>query len=167
MKKRLLPLLLALMFALPPLAATAMEIGEVAPDFELKTLEGKDVRLSDYRGRTILLKLATTWCPTCKQQSQEIKEVEDFLAKNNVAVIEVFLQDSEKMVRKYLEGEEFAMPFVALLDDGSALKAYNVYLIPRVLLIDREFRIRRDGSLISSRDLIKAIEALPAPEAEA
>lgn len=165
--KKPVSILLALLFALLPLGTAAMEVGEVAPDFELKALDGKEVRLSDYRGQAILLKLATTWCPTCKQQTQEIKDVEDFLAENDVAVVEVFLQDSEKMVRQFLAGEEFAMPFVALLDDGSALKSYNVYLIPRVLVIDREFKIRRDGSLISSRDLIKAIEALPAAEPEA
>lgn len=161
MKKILVPSLLSLLLTLLLLApAAAIEIGTVAPDFELETLDGKAVRLSDYRGQIILLKLATTWCPTCKQQSQEIKDVDDFLADNEVTVVEVFIQDSRKMVEKYLEGEEFAMPFVALLDDGSALKAYNVYLIPRVLLIDREFNIRRDGSLIPSRELIKQVEKI-------
>lgn len=141
-------------------AAAAIETGAPAPDFELKTLEGQKVRLSDYKGRIILLKLATTWCPTCRQQSEEIKEAGKLLAEKNVVVVEVFLQDSEKMVREYLEGETHQMPFVALMDDGSALKAYNVYLIPRVLLIDGNFTVRRDGSLLSSKDLIKQLEKI-------
>jgi len=159
MKKLLAPFLsisiLMVLLLFSPVAA--METGAPAPDFELKTLEGKKVHLSDYKGHIILLKLATTWCPTCRQQTEEIEEAGKFLADKNVVVVEVFLQDSEKMVREYLENKSHQMTYVALLDDGSALKAYNVYLIPRVLLIDENFNIQRDGSLLSAKDLIKQI----------
>jgi peroxiredoxin len=141
-------------------SAAAIELGATAPDFKLPTLDGKQVSLSDYKGQVIVLKLATTWCPTCKQQSQEILSANNFLRNNNVAVVEVFLQDSEKMVREYLKGEKYDMPFAALLDDGRALKAYNVYLIPRVLIIDQDFKVRRDSSLLSDRELIVEIEKL-------
>lgn len=143
-------------------SASATETGAPAPDFELKTLEGKKVRLSDYKGKLILLKLATTWCPTCRQQTEEIKEAGNFLAQKGAVVVEVFLQDSEKMVREYIKDEDLPIPYVALLDDGSAHKAYNVYLIPRVLLIDDSFTVRHDGSLITARDLIKQIEKIGA-----
>jgi peroxiredoxin len=159
MNKMLIPSLLLslLLFALP---ALAVEPGTPAPDFTLKTLDGTSVSLSDYRGQPIILKLATTWCPTCKQQSEAIRAVGDFLAQHDVAVVEVFLQDSEQMVRDYLEGVEFPMPHVALLDDGSALRAYNVYLIPRTVLIDPSFTVRRDGSLLESKELVKEVEKI-------
>jgi peroxiredoxin len=158
MKKMLAPLLILLLVSLFAVDATALETGAVAPDFELPTLEGKRVRLSDYKGQIIVLKLATTWCPTCKQQSQEIRDIDGALRDRNVAYVEVFLQDSEKMVREYLQGEKLTMPHVALMDDGTALKAYNVYLIPRLLVIDQDFKVRRDGSLVPSRELIMEIE---------
>jgi peroxiredoxin len=159
MKKNLaLPLLIFLSLFLLAGGAAAVEIGATAPDFKLPTLDGKQVSLSDYKGQVIVLKLATTWCPTCKQQTQEIQSAGNFLRDHNVRVVEVFLQDSEKMVNEYLKGEKFEMPFVALLDDGRALKAYNVYLIPRVLIIDQDFKVRRDGSLLSDRELIVEIE---------
>lgn len=138
--------------------AAAIEVGATAPDFKLPSLDGKEVSLSDYKGQIIILKLATTWCPTCKQQTEAILSANNFLRNNNVAVVEVFLQDSEKMVREYLKGDKYDMPFAALLDDGRALKAYNVYLIPRVLIIDQDFKVRRDGSLLSDRELIVEIE---------
>ena len=164
MKRLLAPVLavalsfLLVLFFFSPVAA--IEAGASAPDFELKTLEGNKVRLSDYKGQVILLKLATTWCPTCRQQTEEIKEAGKFLAGKKVVVVDVFLQDSEKMIREYLEGEDLQVPFVALLDDGSAHKAYNVYLIPRVLLIDENFNVQRDGSLLSARDLIKQVQKI-------
>jgi len=140
----------------------AVETGATAPDFKLKTVEGKKVRLSDYRGQVIVLKLATTWCPTCKEQTAEIKKAGEFLKENKVAVVEVFLQDSESMVRDFLAEENYPMPFVALLDDGSALEAYNVYLIPRLVLIDRDFIVRRDGSLMEAEDLLREVGKLVA-----
>jgi peroxiredoxin len=140
--------------------ALAIEVGSTPPDFKLPTIEGKDVKLSDYQGRIILLKLATTWCPTCKQQSQEIAEAGKILAENEVVVIEVFLQDSEEMIREALAGQTFAMDHVALLDDGDARRAYAVYMIPRLLIIDRDFKVRRDGSLMTARDLIREVQAI-------
>lgn len=159
MKKYLaLSLLAILSLLLLAGGAVAVEVGAIAPDFKLPTLDGKQVSLSDYKGQILVLKLATTWCPTCKQQTQEIQSAGSFLREHNVRVVEVFLQDSEKMVHEYLKGEKHEMPFVALLDDGQALKAYNVYLIPRVLIIDQDFKVRRDGSLLSDRELIVEIE---------
>jgi peroxiredoxin len=140
--------------------ALAIEVGSTPPDFKLPTIEGKDVKLSDYQGRIILLKLATTWCPTCKQQSQEIAEAGKILAENEVVVIEVFLQDSEEMIREALAGQTFAMDHVALLDDGDARRAYAVYMIPRLLIIDRDFKVRRDGSLMTARELVREVQAI-------
>jgi len=159
MNKLLIPSLLLSLFLLA-LPALAVEPGTTAPDFTLKTLDGTSVSLSDYRGQPIILKLATTWCPTCKQQSAAIRDVGDFLAEHDVAVVEVFLQDSEQMVRDYLKGVEFPMPHVALLDDGSALRAYNVYLIPRTVLIDPSFTVRRDGSLLESKELVEEVRKI-------
>ncbi len=150
-------LLVLLLFAFAPLSR-AVENGVLAPDFKLPTLEGKQVSLSDFKGQVIVLKLATTWCPTCQQQSQEIGQLKDYLLAHDVAVVEVFVQDSEQMVRDYVKGMEFAHPI--LLDDGRAARAYNLYLIPRLLLIDRDFKVQRDGSLIGAAALKESIGKL-------
>lgn len=43
-------------------------IGNIAPDFELTTLEGKTVRLSDYRGQRVFVNFWATWCPPCRAE---------------------------------------------------------------------------------------------------
>lgn len=156
-------LLLAFVGAAAP--ALAIERGEPAPDFTLKTLDGRDVSLSDYRGRIIVLKLATTWCPTCKQQTNDIFRLEPLLIEHNAVVLEVFVQDSERMVRRYLKKKNPAMTFEALMDDASAHRAYNVYLIPRMVIIDRDLRVFHDSGQLSEkelRQLIEEVAALPA-----
>jgi peroxiredoxin len=144
--KLLLCVLLLLLFCLAPITALAVAKGEPAPDFKLQSLTGEDVSLSDFKGRLVLLKLATTWCPTCKLLSAEIKKIGDFLKEQDVVVLEVFVQDSEKTIKKYLGDHKPPMTFHALLDDGQAYEAYNVYLIPRFLLIDKEQVVRFDSS---------------------
>jgi len=160
MVRRLIPLVILLMLVALP--AIAVETGSLAPDFSLKTLDGRTVRLSDFKGAPILLKLATTWCPTCRQQSQEILAAADFLKQNKVEVVEVFIQDSPQMVEDYLKEMPYPMSHVALLDDGSVYKAYSVFVIPRTILIDREFKVQRDGNLMPASELKSALAALMA-----
>ena len=159
MISRLVPfLVVALIFVALP--ALAVDAGVPAPDFSLQTLDGRTVRLSEFKGNPILLKLATTWCPTCRQQSQEILAVADFLKQNQVAVVEVFIQDSPQMVEDYFKQMPYPVGYVALLDDGSVHKAYNVFVIPRTILIDRDFKIRHDGNLMPASELKSALALL-------
>ncbi|WP_305043747.1 TlpA family protein disulfide reductase [Geoalkalibacter sp.] len=159
-KRFLLVVLLFLVF--PAVSALALEPGDQAPDFTLKNLEGREVSLSDYRGRIVLLKLSTTWCPTCKQQTSDILRVGDLLAEKDVVVLEVFVQDSEKMVRRFLKDKQLPTTFEALLDDGRAHKAYNVYLIPRMLVLDRAHKVYHDGGQLFEKDLRRLIEEVAA-----
>lgn len=150
-------LFIAVLLALP---AVALEYGDTAPDFSLPGLNGETVTLSQYKGKIIILKLATTWCPTCKQQMEEIGKITDFLDEKNVVVLDVFLQDTRAMVDDYLAGKKHPKNFVPLLDDGQVRKAYNVYLIPRLVVIDPDLKVRRDGSLIMSKDLMLMINGI-------
>jgi peroxiredoxin len=151
-------LALILLFLTPPVSA--LETGSVAPDFELSSLAGDHVRLSDFKGRIIVLKLATTWCPTCKEQSAELRKASEFLRGHDIPLVDVFLQDSDAMVRDYLRSFEYRNSHIVLQDDGRARKAYHVYLIPRIVVIDRDFKIHRDGNMITASELQRSIRQI-------
>jgi peroxiredoxin len=144
--KWLCTVFLLALFCLAPPCGFAIEAGEPAPDFKLQSLTGEEVSLSDFKERMVLLKLATTWCPTCKLLSAEIRKVGPFLKEQKVVVLEVFVQDSKETILDYLGDHEPPMTFHALLDDGQAYEAYNVYLIPRFLVIDKDQVVRFDSS---------------------
>jgi peroxiredoxin len=152
-----LTFVVVVLVAVPALAFNA---GEPAPDFTLKSLSGEKVSLSDFKGQVVLLKLATTWCPTCKQLSGEISEIGEQLKESNVVFLEIFVQDSEKMIADYIEGKPFPMVFHPLLDDGQAYKAYNVYLIPRLLVIDAGQIVRFDsaGRNVEAEDILDLVK---------
>lgn len=134
-------------------AALGLEVGAPATDFALTDLDGKPFQLSGLQGRIILLKLATTWCPSCGEQTRELQRATTLLKEYDVAVVEVFLQDSVEMVRNYRASHPGANASTVLIDDDRVRRAYGVYLIPRTLVIDREFRIRRDGNLLTEKEL--------------
>ena len=153
-------ILLVLFFCLVPVVGFSADVGMQAPDFKLKSLDGQEVSLSDFKGRLVLLKLGTTWCPTCKQLAAQINKVGDLLKQKDAVFLDVFVQDSEKTIKKYLGDTKHPMTFHALLDDGQAYEAYNVYLIPRLLVVDAEQVIRFDsaGRNISADDISAMVE---------
>lgn len=147
-----------------PLGAAAIEVGKPAPDFKLQTLDGKSVSLADFKGKIVLLKLATTWCPSCSQMSREIAAIGDFLKEKDIVFIEVFLQDSPEMVTRYFEGKSFPMAHYIMIDDDmQAYRGYSIYLIPRLLVVDREQKVRYDNgaaaTVLPAAELRKLIEA--------
>ncbi len=167
--RRSLVLVLIFFACLIPVSAKAIGKGEPAPSFTLKDVNGQKVSLEDFKGRVVLLKIGTTWCPTCKELYTEIGKLGDYLKERNVAFIDVFVQDTPAMVEKYLGDTQHPMTFHALLDDGQAYRGYGVYLIPRLLVIDAEQVVRFDngGSDVSSETIVKLVDALqPKKEVE-
>lgn len=136
----------------------AVPVGDQAPDFQASTLAGKDFRLSDYRGELILLKIGTTWCPSCKTQTQAIDTIRPFLADNDVRYIDVYIDESAASVTRYFDKGRYQRPTAVVLDTGQAHRAYNVYVIPRLLLIDRDFRVVRDGDALPAGKLKRLVE---------
>jgi thiol-disulfide isomerase/thioredoxin len=167
--KRAFIFLLLCVAMLAPATLFASDLGSKAPGFTLKSVQGQEVSLADYQGRLVLLKLGTTWCPTCKEMSAEIDKIGTFLKERGVVVLEVFVQDSAAMVEKYLGGTERPMTYRALLDDGQVYKAYNVYLIPRLLVVDAKQSIRFDsvGRNVLAEDIAALVDEFgPPPEAK-
>lgn len=131
-----------------------------AADFSLPNLRGETVRLSDFKGRPILLKLGTTWCPACVEQRRELRLATTELKAAGVVVVEVYLQESAAQVEKTVTGDATPLAATILIDDGKVQRDYNVYTIPRVILIGTDFRVRRDGSLLTADELRQQLPAL-------
>lgn len=75
----------------------------VAPDFSLKDLDGKTVKLSDYKGKIVILNFWAVWCKYCKQEMPDLNEFNKELVKDNEAVtLAVDAQESSDTVKNYL-----------------------------------------------------------------
>ena len=118
-------------------------VGEPAPDFALELPStGELIRLSDFRGRTVLLNFWATWCPPCRAEMPEFNEIyEARLQDEDFVVIAVDVQESDAQVQRFLDELGLAFP-VAMDRDGAVAQHYEVRGLPATFLIDREGVLR-------------------------
>ena len=116
--------------------ASAQRNENLAPDFTLKNLNGKDVRLSQYRGNVVFLIFGATWCPQCRQAIASYKEIHSRYGPKGLVTLYVDIQESREKVAAF--ARKNALPYPALLDsEGKVMQSYGVLGVPTKVLIDR------------------------------
>ena len=116
--------------------------GKMAQDFGLPTLEGKTVRLSDLKGKVVLLTFWASWCPACRIEMPKLEEVHRRYKDRDLAVLTVAIDTrGRKSVYPFAKGFGFTFPI--LLDPkNDIMDRYGVNLIPTT------FVVGRDGELL-------------------
>lgn len=111
-------------------------VGSAAPDFELQTLSGEKVRLSDLRGKIVLINFWATWCEPCKI---EMPFFEKLYQKNGsqLEILAVNFDEPQQKVQQF--AEEFGLSFPILLDPGAEVQnLYRVRGYPTTFIVDEE-----------------------------
>ncbi len=147
-----------------PFSAAALQKAETFPELTGETLTGTEFDLTSLKGEPILLKVGTSWCGTCRMQTKAIDGLRDFLTENGIHYVDVFVQESQATVENYFKKNDYQLPETVILDHGSIAKQLNIYLIPRIILIDRDFKVYRDGDTISEKALKKELQQMLAAE---
>ncbi len=124
-----------------PSSASAVSVGELAPDFTLVDLEGNQVSLSDFRGETVFINFWATWCPPCRAEMPEIEAIYQEYTDKDVVVIGVDLWESDDVVRQYIQEGGYSWTFVTDTT-GEVTVSYKITGIPTSFFIDREGIIR-------------------------
>lgn len=115
--------------------------GYLAPNFELTTLDGETVRLSDYRGKPVLINFWATWCPPCREEMPDIQAFHEKMG-DEVVILGVNLREPPQTVRAFVE--EFGYTWTFPLDrDGAVTELYGVRYIPTSFWLDRNGVIRQ------------------------
>jgi peroxiredoxin len=114
-----------------------VSIENEALDFSLPSLTGKEVKLSDYKGKKVLLHFWATWCPPCKW---EMSHLQKFSKKEtNIEILAINI-DPKNDVRGFAEKYQLTLPI--LLDQtGEVNEAYSILSIPTSFLVNEEGRI--------------------------
>lgn len=117
---------------------TASQVEYKAPDFKLKTLEGKTVRLSDYVGKKVILNFWATWCPPCKEEVPHMQKVYEEYKNQGVEILAVNVTNKEGgkgAVAQFVK--EHGLTFKVLLDkEGVVGSTYQVLTLPTTYMID-------------------------------
>ncbi|WP_108669279.1 redoxin domain-containing protein [Peribacillus acanthi] len=115
--------------------APGLKIGKDAPDFELQTLDGQKVALSDLKGKKVMLNFWATWCPPCKAEMPEMEEFQQQLSKDEV-ILAVNI-DPQNDVEGFIDSMGVTFP-IALDEGGEVNKMYKILTIPTTYFIDSE-----------------------------
>lgn len=112
-------------------------VGHPAPDFALQTLEGETVRLSDFKGKPVLINFWATWCGPCRSEFPDFQKASTDDADKLVIIgINNTTTDQKDQVPAFLK--EFGVTFPIVLDEtGDTAKAYNILGLPTSIFIDR------------------------------
>lgn len=132
------------------------------PDFVMKTLDGRDWRLSDHKGRVVLINLFATWCPPCRAEMPMLVESAKAYAPKGVDFVGVSLdQGAAKVLPPFISKYEIGFP-VVLPGDGPSI-ADGVSSIPVTLLIDRSGRLAQTYTgMVSEPELKRDLDLLVA-----
>src|SRR5690625_2621225 len=115
--------------------------GNIAPDFELETSDGETVKLSDFRGKRVMVNFWATWCPPCRA---EMPDIQKFYENKDVVILAVNLIDSRPDEAENVEPfvDDYGLTFPVLLDKRSEVAGlYQIQPIPTNFLIDSSGRI--------------------------
>jgi peroxiredoxin len=115
-----------------------------APDFHLPDLDGKKQRLSEHRGKVVLLSFWATWCPPCVEELPSMARLQQAMTGQEFRLLTVSVDDSAGDVKKFFDRHEGIIDPVPVLMDPSRTipKSYGTEKFPESYLIDRKGLVR-------------------------
>jgi len=121
--------------------AVGLVVGDRAPDFKLKGLDGKAHDLSDYRGKPAWINFWASWCPPCREEMPRIEGLYRQHESEGLVVLGVATSDSDAAIRGFVG--EVGVTYPILLDpDGQVAGTYGAVALPVSFWLDRDGIIR-------------------------
>jgi peroxiredoxin len=133
--------------------------GVQAPDFTLLSLDGSKVKLSDYRGKAVLLNFWATWCPPCKVEMPWFEDLQKQYRKDGLVVLGVAMDDSEPAtIAKF--ANQLGVNYPVLLGTDKVSDDYgDVQYLPTTFYIGRDGTIvDKMTGLLDRKDIEQAVK---------
>ena len=136
-------------------------ITDVAPDFTLYTLEGDEVKLSDYLGKVVILDFWATWCPPCRKGIPDLIFIQNEY-KDDLVVIGISLDQPATQNKLVPFIKSYGINYPIVLGNIEVSAAYgNIQAIPTSFIIDQEGNIiNKHIGLVPKSTLVEEIDLL-------
>ena len=122
------------------LGAGLPAVDKEAPNFTLLDTKGKKVGLKDFKGKNVLLAFTTTWCPYCKLELNELKEMQKTYKSKGLEIVAIYLNENPAKVAAYATAKE--INYTVLVDpDGAVAREYNIFGVPTKVLVGKDGKI--------------------------
>jgi thiol-disulfide isomerase/thioredoxin len=143
--QRFIPLTLAVFFVSGVLSAQETVVRPAQervepPPFTLKSPDGKEFSLSDFKGNVVLLDFWATWCPPCRMATPQLVQLSEKFKKQKVSILGINLNEDPKDVPAFIK--QFKIPYTILLGGDAPVQAqYGIQSLPSFILLDKSLRV--------------------------
>lgn len=119
------------------------EIGDLVPDFQLRDIEGRPFRLSDFSGQLVLLNFWATWCPPCIYEKPRLELLNRRFRTRNFQLISISVDDSSSEIRDFLDRLNPKPSSLILHDPGRLVTEgfYGISMFPETYVIGPDRRL--------------------------
>ena len=151
-------LLLLAALALPAAAQQLKPFSGATPPLELSTVDGKPLRLEDYRGRVVLVNFWATWCAPCLEEMPSIERLRRSLDARRFAVLAVNVGEGPAKAGAFAEKMQLGGFQIALDRDLKTSKAWGARVLPASFVVDPGGKVRYSyyGAIDWSRPDVRA-----------
>ena len=138
--------------------------GKTAPDFTLTDITGKQHRLSDYRGKDVILVFWATWCPPCRVEIPHLIELRKTVGEDKLVMLAIS-NEKPDLVKGFVAKQR--INYTVLLDKGNMPEPFGVMRIYRTTGIPGSFFINPEGKIkLATAGLISLDETKAILQAE-
>ncbi len=130
-------------------------VGNLAPNFQLKNLDGQIVSLAGLRGKPVLINFWTTWCGYCRIEMPFLQQIYEEWSDRGLILLTIDIGENQTLVEEFLKTNSLTMP-VLLDSERSVSRMYTITVIPTTFFIDRDGVIQgKKFGAFSSEDEIE------------
>ena len=153
-------ILLCVIFAVALYAESSSFVGTKMPNFKLKNLEGKTLKLHDaIRDKTAVINFTTVWCQDCKKLKEILAPIIPQYKEKGVEFCFIYMGKKRKAVSEgYSKDDERRGPVKLLDEKREAAIKMKVSKIPRLFFVDRKGIIRAEGLILEEQKIVEEIE---------
>lgn len=117
-------------------------VGKPAPGFELNDIDGKPVKLADFKGSVVVLDFWATWCGPCVASMPHLDALRSEFEDKGVKVLAINLREADKLVRDFMQKRKLGL-HVVMDRDGAVAKRYSVGGIPQTVVVGKDGLVRK------------------------
>ncbi len=125
--------------AQPPQTLTSIDDKKPAPDLALELVDGGKLKLSDLRGKVVVVNFWATWCPPCRREMPSLERLKTLMKGEALEIVAINAGEDEDEISEFREAIKPALTFrIALDPSAEAMKAFSITGLPTTYVIDRQ-----------------------------